>query len=87
MKTIIGTDGDEEKLRQISQRHRVKNAFYNLPLSDRIRGIHGCTPWETLHVFDQGLIAYIMESFHDIIGEKTAGKAEKSEFNEFFRSI
>ena len=37
MKTIIATDGDEEQLRQISQQHRVKNAFYNLPLSDRIR--------------------------------------------------
>ena len=87
LNSIIRTSGNQEQLRKISQRYRVVNAFYNLPMSDRTRGIFGCTPWETLHVFDQGILMYIMESFHDIVGEKTAGKSEKQKFNDFFEVI
>ena len=47
-------------------------------MSSRLVGTHWCTLWETLHVFDQGLISYITESLYDILGEKTAGKAPKN---------
>ena len=87
MRDIVDTRGSQELLRQLSQRYRIENAFYNLPMSDRHRGIFGCTPWETLHVFDQGIFMYITEAFHDIFGEKTAGRADKEKFNDFFRVI
>ena len=84
---IINTHGNKELLRKLSLRYRVVNSLYTLPLSNRSRGIFGCTPWESLHVFDQGLFGYIMESFHDIFGEKSAGKTDKERFNNFFRVI
>ena len=87
MRDIVASGGDPTALKKLSLRHGVSNALYNLPLSDRSRGIFGCTPWETLHVFDQGLIQYVMESFHDIFGEKTAGKTSKEKYNNYFRVI
>ena len=87
MRDIVATEGNEERLRLISQRYRVKNALYPLPFADRLMGIHGCTPWETLHVIDQGLLKYIVESLHDIIGEKDAGRAEKDAFTKMFKVI
>ena len=87
MKDLRDTNGNQEMLRLMSQRHRVDNAMYRLPFADRLRGIHGCSPWETLHVFDQGLTMYIVESFHDILGEKDAGKIDKATYNAFFRVI
>ena len=50
-------------------------------------GPHGCTPWETLHVFDQGMLQYIVESLHDIFGEKSAGKRQKDAFVKLFKVI
>ena len=87
LQDVILTRGDTELLRQLSLRSHIVNAFYSLPMSDRERGIFGCTPWETLHVFDQGIFLYVMESFHDIFGEKTAGKSNKEKFNRFFGVI
>ena len=77
MNDIVMSAGQETVLRGMSLRHGVSNSMYNLPMSDRTRGIFGCTPWETLHVFDQGLIQYVMESFHDIFGEKSSGKKKQ----------
>ena len=87
LKDIIKTDGEEESLRRISQRYKVLNALYTLPFADRLMGPHGCTPWETLHVFDQGLLQYIVESLHDIFGEKSAGKREKDSFVKLFKVL
>ena len=44
MRDVVDTRGSRELLRQLSQRYRIENAFYNLPMSDRHRGIFGCTP-------------------------------------------
>ena len=85
MRDSIQTNGNEERLRLISQRYRVPNAFYRLPLADRVMGIHGCTPFETLHAIDHGLIEYQVETFRDIIGEKQARKAEKALYNQYFQ--
>ena len=87
MRDIVNCGGKEDSLRLLSQRYNVKNALYRLPFADRIMGVHGCTPWETLHVIDQGLLKYIVESIHDIIGEKDAGKTDKDAFTKFFKVI
>jgi len=87
MADIVRSGGQPMELKKMSLRHGFSNALYNLPFSDRQRGIFGCTPWETLHVFDQGLIQYVMESFHDIFGEKSAGKNNKEKYNNYFRVI
>lgn len=87
LKDIVETGGSEEKLKALSQRYRIENAFYKLPFADRLMGCHGSTPWETLHVFDQGLGKYVPESLHDIIGVKSAGKLEKEALVKLFRVI
>ena len=86
MRDVRDTNGNQERLRVMSQRHRVDNAMYRLPFADRLMGVHGCSPWETLHVMDQGLTMYVVESFHDILGEKDAGKTDKATYNAFFSS-
>ena len=40
-----------------------------------------------MHAIDHGLIKYQVEAFHDIIGEKEAGEAEKARYNQYFRAI
>ena len=70
-----------DKLKTISQRYCVPHAFYSLRNTSWLGGIHWCTPWETLKEFDQRLISYITEYFHDILGDKTAGKKKKDLFN------
>ena len=87
MRDIIQTNGNKERLRLISQRYRVPNAFCQLLLTDQVMGIFGCTRFKTLHPIDRGLIKYQVEAFHDIIGEKQAGKAENALYNQYFRAI
>ena len=50
-------------------------------------GIYGCTLFETLHAINHGLIRYHVEALHNIIEEKTVGKAEKALYNQYFRTI
>ena len=45
-----------------------------LLFADCITGINGCTPWETLHTIDQGLLKYQIEAFCNIIRERDSGK-------------
>ena len=84
MRDIMKTNGNQEMLRTMSQRHRVNNTMYSIPFADRLMGIHSCTLWETLHVVDQGLTMYVVESFHDVLGENDAGKTDKVTYNAFF---
>ena len=77
-------EGDAEKLRQISQRP-IDNVFDHLPMGNILRGIFASCPFETLHVFDQGLLKYLCESLNDMIGLKDANKQDKDKLDGIFR--
>lgn len=64
---IVNSHYNKELLQVISQRYWVKDAFYNLLVSDRICGIFGCTPWGAHQVFDSGLIMYILYSWIPVL--------------------
>lgn len=51
-------------------RHDIKNAFFQkrLLLSDKIHGANQMMPPELLHTSDSGLIMYMLESMHGLIG-------------------
>ena len=87
VKDIVNTNGNYHKLKAISQRYHVPNALYFLPFADRIMGVNECTPWEILHTINIGLQTYKVESFHDIIGEKDAGRLENTLYNQYYRII
>ena len=87
MTNILDTRGKKDALRSISQRYRVPNAFYRLPFADRMMGVAGACTWEAMHAIELGLIEYQIESFHDILGEKKAGAAQKKMFNKYFLAI
>ena len=77
-KKILDTRGNQVALHAICQRYRVPNAFYRLPFADRMVGVAGACTWETMHTIALGLIEHQIESFHDILGEKNAGAAQKN---------
>jgi hypothetical protein len=59
---------DKEALRSISQ-HPIRNAFYlGICLGGNLRGIHGMTPGEPLHVLELGLFKIVIEGFFVNIG-------------------
>ena len=78
MKNILDIRGNQVALHSICQRYRVPNAFYRLPFADRMMGVAGACTWETMHAINLVLIEYQIESFHDILGEKNAGAAQKN---------
>ena len=84
MRDVVACQGDSKKLHVLGIRSCVNNVFYSLPFADRTRGIFVSTPFERLHVFSLGIFQYIIESFHDMIGEKDTKKAEKDEYNSHF---
>ena len=43
--------------------HDIENAFHLLCFGSDPRGIHGCTPPETLHLYQQGLYKYALTYF------------------------
>ena len=84
---VADTRGNAALLNKLGLRPGLVNAFYSLPFADKLRHIFGSTPFERLHVFLQGLYKYQVESFHDMIGEKDAGKKDKECYNNHFRSM
>ena len=75
MRDVVACQGDSKKLHVLGICPQVNNVFYSLPFADRTRGIFGSTPFERLHVFSLGIFQYIIESFHDMTGEKDTKKA------------
>jgi hypothetical protein len=61
---------DKEGLKSISQ-HPIVNAFYTaICLGGNLRGIHGMTPGEPLHVLELGLFKMLIEGFFVNLGYK-----------------
>jgi hypothetical protein len=66
---------DKEALQSISQ-HPIRNAFYvGICLGGNIRGIHGMTPGEPLHVLELGLFKIVIEGFFVNLGYNPWSKA------------
>ena len=86
-KDVVNCQGKVSKLTALGLRPHLYNVFFSLPFADRHRGVFGSTPFERLHVFNQGIFKHIVQSFHDIIGEKDAGKKDKAYYNNHFRAI
>jgi hypothetical protein len=47
--------------------HNIQNAFHSLSFGGDPQGIHGCTPPETLHLYQQGIYKYALSYFFDEI--------------------
>ena len=54
----IAIAGDNVTRKHWSQ-HHLENAFNYVPPADRIRGIFGATPTETIHCFHKGIIEVV----------------------------
>jgi hypothetical protein len=87
MKDIVNIKGNYHKLKAILQHYRIPNMLYFLQFAGRIMGINEYNPLEILYTINIGLQVYEVESFHDIIGEKDAGKLEKTLYNQYFRIV
>ena len=79
-----------ETLEDIGQRD-LDNVFDHLPMGHRTRGIHACTLYECLHVFGQGIYAYIAEAVGEFMTasktkkEQKGSKVKRNEFDKLFR--
>jgi hypothetical protein len=65
-KHIDACKRDPIKLKMISQRP-IENAFDQLPLADNVVGVRLVTPFENLHVFDIGILQYLVVVIVDMM--------------------
>jgi len=81
---------DPERLEDIGQRD-LDNVFDHLPMGHPTRGIHACTLYECLHVFGQGIYAYIAEAVGEFMTasktkkEQKGSRVKRNEFDKLFR--
>ena len=61
-KQIILSAQASDSISQLSH-HHLTNAFHTIDFGGDPQGIHGCTPPETLHLYQQGLYKYALEAF------------------------
>ena len=73
-KHIDECNGDVTELNKISQRP-IENAFDQLALADNVVGVRLVTPFENLHVFDIGILQYLVVVIVDMM---TAYKKTKT---------
>ena len=62
IQTIFSARDDLVALKLLSH-HNIDNAFHKLSFGGDPEGIHGCSPPEMLHLYQQGLYKYALESF------------------------
>lgn len=65
-KHIDECNGDVTELNKISQRP-IENAFDQLALADNVVGVRLVTPFENLHVFDIGILQYLVVVIVDMM--------------------
>ena len=53
---------DVAALRNLSH-HQIENAFHSVCFGGDNEGIHGCSPPEMLHLYQQGLYKYALQAF------------------------
>ena len=57
---------DADALKSLSH-HGIENAFHHVCFGGDPEGIHGCTPPEMLHLYQQGLYKYALEAFISLL--------------------
>jgi hypothetical protein len=57
---------DKAALQSLSH-HGIENAFHDVNFGGDAEGIHGCCPPEMLHLYQQGLYKYALESFMNFL--------------------
>ena len=62
IQTIFSARDDLVALKLLSH-HNIDNAFHKLSFGGDPEGIHGCSPPEMLHLYQQGFYKYALESF------------------------
>ena len=67
----ISSEKDKDKLKTMSFRPNLRNAFRNSNFGSNEFGINGATPPEPLHLFYLGLCKYLPESFYARISDDT----------------
>jgi hypothetical protein len=86
MKDLCELDGDHEKEKAISF-YDIENFASCLPLADRHLGVIGMTPQEILHVLEQGLFDYGLQSIPDIIGPRKTNEVTKHVIDILFSDV
>ena len=62
-------------------KHKIDNAFDEVPLSDLIHGILGVCPAEMLHVCGNGIYKYQFECICELVGPNTTKQKEKDQMD------
>ena len=57
--------------------HELDNAFHKVDFGGDLQGMHGCTPPETLHLYQQGLYKYALEAFFGILNQRQCKEFDK----------
>lgn len=74
-------EGDEAKMKSISQREVKFNVFHSLPMGNKLLNINGCCNYEILHANNQGVIMYTNISINEMVHIKKV----KDKINDLFR--
>jgi hypothetical protein len=78
-------ENSKKRLRALSHRPLEENVFHTMWMANMARGIRGCTNFEGVHVFGQGIYKVIASSFHDSMGKSDKGGAtDKTTINTLF---
>ncbi len=63
------------------------SGFDNVPLSDNVYGLLGCTPSEMLHVSGTGLLKYMFECLVELISLTRGRKRDRETFDDLHRCM
>jgi hypothetical protein len=76
----------EDGLKNLRKKN-FNSAFDNVPLSDNLHGLLGCTPSEMLHVSGTGLLKYMLESLVALISLTRSSKQDRETFDDLHRCL
>jgi hypothetical protein len=72
----------EDGLENLCKKNFI-SAFDNVPLSDNVYGLLGCTPSEMLHVSGTGLLKCMFECLVELISLTPSSKRDRETFDDF----
>jgi hypothetical protein len=76
----------EDGLKNLCKKDFI-SAFDNVPLSDNVHGLLGCTPSEMLHVSGTGLLKYMFECLVTLISLTRSSKRDRETFDDLHRCM
>lgn len=88
LEDIEGVKESKDRLKALSHRPIESNVFHDMPMGNMARGIRGCTNFEEVHVFGQGIYLYMAQATHDFMGTSSGGGGEsKTKINTIFSTL